>query len=933
MNITPQVNQTEIVKMWEKLNFPDRILAIDCETTGLDSRSDRVIELGAVWVTAEGVTTAFDELFSIPNKVPAEITRLTGISNKMLLGQKSFTERLSEIEDIWKSTPALLGHSLVFDVGFVMAEATRTGRSWSLPLWLLDTRNFARLLYPEAPPGGLGSLTKWLGLKHDRPHRALSDAFATGELFRACLPRLNLLCKEECDQLAALANNTRYGFPAEAWTRLRPHVPERKKRVLPLSPWSPSYRKSEGNQSVQLSEIEHELSTDGYASQNLPSFRQRNGQMEYAEWVGKALTNEQWIVLEAGTGVGKTFGYLLPLLAWLAEDSSRRAVISTYSKTLQHQLFHKDLPFWLPRFRGIETTLLKGRNNYICPFRFDDLAAHRSGNISPDEAYHASTLPLWLSWTDTGDASEFVTLRDGSQMMRKVASEPFGCGARGCPNGPIGCFYAKARKLASTAQLVVVNHALLCTYLLYQPQLLGEVNAIVIDEAHRLEEVARDSATVSVSRAVYRNLQEAFTDLAFAFAAAQQNTAFREAQLAIAAIEEAWNSYIHAFTQMIYTTPDSDFGRRKRYLAGDGPAIWFPAASERIDEKITAAISSVTKLKPVFALNDDLRSQVESFELKLVECGVCWKRVRIAEKNSATWWELPPDADPMEVEFFASPVDVSQVLREKLFEAERFGVLTSATLSVDTSFQYYRKAIGLTDTTVDPIEQNVASPFKLKRQLRIAVPMFGPDPWQNGQFDAAGVAEWLSEVLHEAPINTLVLATAKRVGLQFAKALQSHFRGKNHFVWLQGRDGNPAELVEQFRGKQGGILIGYDSFWEGVDLPGTALETIIIPRLPFPVPDDPIQASKSELVKERGGSDFFEVSIPQTILKLKQGIGRMIRLEEDLGVILILDRRILTSRYGEIIRRSLPVEITPLRTQNDLYELFGWLSEGKKQSQ
>ncbi len=915
---------SETRRIWELLELPERILTFDCETTGLDSKVNRVIELGMVWVTADGVETCFDSLFH-HKKVPSEITRLTGISTKMLANAPEFAEKLDDIEQLWNTAPAFLGHSLVFDVGFLIAESTRCGKSWPLPLWLLDTRNFARLLFPEAPPGGLGGFSEWLHLKHDNRHRALSDAQATGELFRACLPRLMLLSKEECDALTQLATQTRYGFPADLWRRLRPHLRDNDHRSLPASPWPPAFRKSDGEDSVPPAKIADELSTNGYASKQMPTFRQRNGQLEYAERLTDTLNNHKWSVLEAGTGVGKTFGYLVPLLSWLAEDTSRRAVISTYSKTLQHRLFHKDLPFWLSRFKGIEVALLKGRTNYICPFRFTDLSTKRTAQLTPDEAYHASTLPLWLAWSNTGDISELVTLREGSAILRKVASDPYQCGALGCPNANIDCFFAKARKRASSAQLVVVNHALLCNYLFFQPQLLGDVNAFVIDEAHRLEEVARDATSVVLSRQVLKGLTETFTDLVAALPIGSLGHEYKEAQRFVAGIEEMWMGFVHAFQPMMYTTPDTDFGRRKRYLPGDGPAKWQAVACERFEQQLLVAVETVKKWKSTFPPIDDTRTQIESFEGRLGETGAAWQRIRIAPNNTANWWELAPDTDPNDVLFYSSPVDVSPSLHEKLFIPENFGILTSATLSVGDSFSYFRNAIGLRDDTANVEEHPISSPFKLKQQLRVAVPMFGIDPWESNYFHSDEVAEWLAEALHESNVNTMVLATSRKVGLALAKSLQSFIHKKDGFVWLQGRDGNPAELVELFRGKSGGILIGYDSFWEGVDLPGTALEAIVIPRLPFPVPDDPIQAAKADLVRSQGGNDFYDVSIPQAILKLKQGIGRMIRQENDKGIILILDRRILTARYGEYIRRALPVEVTPLRNEGELLDLFAWL--------
>lgn len=916
----------EIAKIWDWLELPDRILVIDTETTGIDSKTNRVLELGMAWVTIEGVKSVYDSFFAYNGTIPPEITRLTGITKKMLTGKPQYHDAIEEISEIWGEAMALLGHNLSFDVGFLTMEARRAGKRWPLPLYTLDTRNFARLVYPEAPPGGLSGYTKWLEVSHEHPHRALSDAIATGELFRKLLPRLQLLSREECDQLAALSRASRYGFPAIMWQRLRTHLPEQKLRILPPSPWPSAVRVTTGEQSIAFPTAAEELAEGGFASRQMNAFVQRNAQIEYAHRTGEALQNQRWELLEAGTGVGKTFGYLVPVMAWLAEDHTRRAVISTYSKTLQHQLFHKDIPFWQDQFQGVEAILLKGRSNYLCPHRFTDFIGRVDNGTNPNEAYSAVTLPLWLNWTETGDSAELVTLRESSALMKKLVSDPYLCGARGCPNNTDDCFFAKVRRRAATAQLVIVNHALLCNYLFHQQQLLGEVGALIIDEAHRLEEVARDAATVELTRAIVVGMAEFFLESIAKGGANQSYSTFSELQLELSRLDTAWTNLVQGLMPRFVENAESEYGRRVRYLDGDGPAVWMKREARAIDVQFEAIIQAISRAKEQTKDDEEMKMQVESFAMRFEEVKSSWQRIRTAQENFATWWEMPAQSDPMDVTFHSAPVDVAPPLFEALFESGRFGVMTSATLTVADSFSYFRHAIGALRDDVPVDEAIFTSPFDLKRQLKIAVPMFGDDPWHGNFLNVVEVAGWLAPTLLATNVNTLILATSKKTGTAFAQALQPLFDRHNRVVWLQGRDGNPAELVELFRTHTGGVLIGYDSFWEGVDLPGATLELIIIPRLPFPVPDEPIQAAKAELVTKNGGNDFYAVSLPQTILKMKQGIGRMIRQEEDRGIVMILDRRIMTARYGTQIRKSFPVETTPLRTKQEWINLLSWLN-------
>lgn len=913
--------------VWETLKFPEKILCFDTETTGIESKTDSVIELGMVWVKKNEIIPIFQSLFKIDVPLPNAIIQLTGISNEELEISESFSEKIEQIYELIIESEAFLGHNLPFDVGFLTSEFRRRERNLNIPTQLYDTRNLSRMLFPEAPLGGLGGYSKWLKLYHDRPHRAISDATATAQLFLKCLDRMSMLSQEECEMLEKLSGTSRYGIHSNQWKNLRKISQSKSNRTLPISPWPSANKISKQPINSLFQNIRSVLSKNGWMNQNFSNFVEREEQIEYAELVDQSLLTKKWSLIEAGTGVGKTFGYLAPLVKWLQINEDKRVIISTFSKTLQEQLFQKDIPVWLDAIPSGTSTLLKGRSNYFCNHRFDELISRRSKTLSPQEVTQLSTLVLWKDWTQTGDFHEVVLFKESSSSFTLVQADPFACAIRDCPNGSTECFFGRQRQNATSAKIVVVNHSLLTNAVFFQPQLLGNYDAIIIDEAHRFEEVVRDTLTIELSRKIIRQLNEIWTETTSSL----PDRIYNDVKLFInhfSSIEESWVRLLSKIKNKIYDVSENDFGRRFRFNV-DGIYDWEPHFSLAFENVLKSAINELTEFLKKFIEEADTLVVLENFKLRLVELFAIWERIKIFTKSHSTWFELPLSTELEDIQFFSAPIDVSQPLKEKLFNTDSCGVLTSATLSVNEEFKFIQGNLGIENEVVC-VSRIIPSPYDLQNQLKIVVPMFGPDAWDGVKFNMNVLNQWLVPALLYANVNTLVLSTSKKHGSTFAQSWSSIFPQKDYPVWLQGFDGSPSELIERFRIHQPAILIGYDSFWEGIDLPGTSLECIIVPRLPFAVPDDPIQSAKSEVLKENGFSDFWELTIPQAILKLKQGVGRIIRSENDFGLVILLDRRIMTKKYGKVISKSLPVEVVSIDSQEEFASYFTWINRKKK---
>ncbi|MCX7835190.1 MAG: exonuclease domain-containing protein [bacterium] len=911
--------------IWETLGFPEKILCIDCETTGLDLLNDSIIELGMVWVYIDKIIPVFHSLFKIDKPLPTEIINLTGITDEELSSSSHFHDKCEEILERCEEADTILGHNVLFDLNFLSNELRKHQKLWIAPNYLFDTRMLVRMLYPEAPSGGLAGYSRWFQFHHN-PHRALSDALVTAQIFYKCLDRLKWLSKEDCQILSKFAELGNVGFRSIHWEKLKTIVPTKESLNLPSSPWGTSNQYCHNINYNGSTSIDSTLCKNGWIERQLTNFVERKHQKEYAHFVQSALNNKSWTVLEAGTGIGKTFGYLAPIVEWLNEDENRRIIISTYSKTLQEQLFHQDIPKWLDLVPNGSATLLKGRSNYVCRYRFEELIQRRLKSLHIQDTMQASALLLWLRWTQTGDFTEIVPLNESRSFFRYVVADPIVCRMRNCPMGDVDCFFGIQRQNAATSRIVVVNHSLLCYALFHQPNLLGVFEAIIIDEGHRFEEVVRDTLTSEISVFTLRQLREGWSEMTDPLPENDYNK-IKSFVDHLLAIEQSWVRFLAKIKDVILKVEENEFGRRLRY-SKDGPVNWSEQSADAFENSIKSAMLEIAKLYSDQFETVQSLLVLDSLKNSLLNVLDAWVKIKLPNENYATWFELPPQTDYENVQFFAAPINIGPTLQEYLLKDNYYGVITSATLSIHGNFSFLKRNLGL-DTIENVTTQSFPSPFDLDNQLKIIVPMFGADAFDGANFRMDVLNEWLVPALKNTKVNTLVLATSKKIGNRFSQNWKTVFSQREYPVWLQNVDGSPSELLEQFKAHQPSILIGFDSFWEGVDLPGSLLECIIIPRLPFPVPDEPIHNAKSEILKNKNQNDFLELSLPQAILKIRQGIGRMIRKETDYGLVIILDRRLFTKRYGTEIMVSLPVEVKRVDTVDEFNSYFTWILEKK----
>ncbi len=910
------------------------LVSLDLELLDAENGAE-IIEVGAVKFRGRETLGTFSTLVRPVGTLSFRIADLTGLTGSQLQQAEELSEVLPRLSTFVGSAP-LVGQSIGIDV----EHLKRAGLTLKNPR--LDTFELATLMRPGLPAYDLAAIARELGIKVTNAHRALSDALVARDVLLALASRADELGLDLLSQVVRLAGPLDWPLKlvfAEAQrTKVRAMI-ERGDPVRAgagqdlsagLSPPAdiPALVPRERREPLDVQALTRALGPGGSVASHMPEFEDRPEQREMLAAVAEAFNEGGVLLVEAGTGTGKSLAYLLPALQF-ALLNDEQVVVSTNTINLQDQLRAHDIPFLL-RATGLsaDVAVLKGRANYLCLRRWQSLLA--SDNPSPAERMLLIKTLLWVPTTSTGDRTELRLTNGEEEAWGKLAAIQESCNPRRCTFHREGvCFVARARHAAETAHLVVVNHSLLLADMVAGNQVLPEHRYLVIDEAHHLEDEATSQLGRRVTeREIARRLDELATTTSgetvglLAEAAnhvrARCGTPARDSALHVAARAEREVQNVRVHIQHVFSLlrPFIDgqalrgeggrpsvrvtSGMRAQPAWSDVDIAWGEAARAFLGlQRTTAELISLLEEVEFGDVADEAFAAVGG---ELAAQGQFWDETRrhLIEVIGApcpetiAWLSMGTSE---ELAVNSAPLHVGPIIRDRLMDTKESAVLTSATLTSEGSFRYIRERLGL----VDAHELIVGSPFDYRASTLVYVPADGLEPGTSGY--QRSVEATVFDVATELGGRTLVLFTSNSQLRVTYQALRDSLDTRHVVVLGQRMDGSSRmRLLEAFKSGKRCVLMGTNSFWEGVDVVGDALSCVIITRLPFAAPTDPIVAARAEQFDD----PFSEYTLPQAILRLRQGFGRLIRSRTDRGVMLVLDGRLRTRGYGRAFLRSLP---------------------------
>lgn len=914
--------------------------------------------------------------------VPLKIQRMTGISQGAVDAAPEFEEISAELAGFLGDKP-LIAHNADFDAAFITAAMTRCGQRAPANN-RYDTLDLARLVRPSLKSFRLERLAASEGIPVTRAHDALEDARTAGLVFLSLFERLCGFEPALLDQIASFARLSKWAISDVLDEAVSLSVAGRMRgdgraaaggdrggvaaagaAVFQEAGARGAMRRSEGEYTpVPYDVVRDALGEGGRLHRMMDSYEFRPQQLQMGYLVAEALSDGKHLLAEAGTGIGKSIAYLVPAAAF-AYANRTRVVVSTHTINLQEQLWSKDIPLVKDKLGlHFEHALLKGKSNYLCLRRWKALS-RRAPALPADDLRLLARTAVWVRETLTGDKSELGLLPDQEPFWDLVSSDPDSCDGRGCPECG-SCFFQKAREAASRADLIVVNHSLVFSDLASGNKVLPEYAHIVFDEAHHLEKVASEHLGDSVST----------YDLDRLLAVQNRNGLLDRAERVLRA-EGAAGAADAGLIESFSTARDA--ARRARSdlqsildgvrglqvgggsggeegeqfpravgitpalaQAGLGPFLGMAAALAGSLDEAAAAVSRlwgltsesrarVAQSGPRADDADDLEIELKRVVARLGSAARVIGEVSSPRDDGLVRWIEVDKGERPRVVFRLAPVHVGESLREPVFERLRSVIMTSATLTVGGSFDYFKHRLGL---DVQPqerlISESIGSPFDYARQALVYVPAGIPNPRSGENGFCRAIEPLLCRLAEASGGRMLVLFTSHRMLRAVYHRVKSRLEASGICLLGQGIDGSRSRLLEEFREDGGTVLFGSQSFWEGIDVVGPALSCVVLVKLPFSPPNQPLLEARAERLAREGLDPFLHLLVPEAVLRFKQGFGRLIRSKTDRGVVAVFDRRVLPgeSTYGRRFLESLPGPSVASGDEEELIEkLREWLPQ------
>jgi len=931
----------------------DEFIVIDFETTGLDYHNSEIIEAAAVRFRQGELVEEFQQLINPGKPIPREIVDLTQITAEMVADAPTLAEVGAELLRFIGNSP-LVAHNISFDLAFLKKVKRTIGEEETVENTLYDTLSLGRTFLYHHNGFSLSALCEFYQLDHSQAHRAYHDALNTGHLFLRLIEEAASYPLPIVQQMlgaqshVTIPNKTLYQQLVQAMTaagQVKGLATSQVERHVKTAIYD----------NVGLGEDYAPVSSEGYFGDGgllagkWPDYEPRPIQTAFSQAVADTFDDGSVLLAEAGTGLGKSMAYLLPAVNHATRHGAP-VVISCHTKHLQDQLFTNEIPRLVTTLDApVRAVILKGRGNYLCRTRFDNVLSNAERLLGRDDCESILPLIIWEQFTRTGDIDEcpgFLT-RWNARLWRMLRSERGYCLGNAC-NRYNGCFLGPTRRAAKKANLIVVNHALLIADTADDIGLLPEEYMLIIDEAHNLPRVTTDSLTVEFGEQSVRNLTENYLGSRYRrifrkqlqdtlLMVAESGDLYARAQEAGRVLKRETGHLLEAYVdkhrfeanslagnltqQGRYTDPQTEFRGLETLVEQAGEAL----------KGFGAALGDMVK-----AIGDDVGDgglvndlATDLAEAKALEHAFGKIAREAPDWNDVLWREVSlTRRGTVRVVFRCAPLMVGDFLRRRLFARRPGTVLCSATLKAGEGFDYFRGEVGLDPSAggleAGPVvEREFPSPFLYEEQC-LALHWDAPVDVTDHQYPQE-LAQLIDDLTDQIPRRLLVLFTSYAQLRAVHEVLYSRlFRSERRLLTQFGRSSRRG-LLEAFKENPRAILLGTASFWEGIDLPGDLLEMVIMARLPFANPTDPVVEARVEHLRELGQNPFMAFQIPDAITRFRQGFGRLIRTSRDEGIFIIGDSRVTQRRYGGLFLDALPLESAGFRYADRV----GQLAKGK----
>lgn len=932
----------------------NRFVIVDLETTGnTPKKGDRIIQFAACVVEDGKIVEEFSSLINPEKSIPPFIEELTGLTDEMVGTAPLFSEIAPKVMNLLEGA-YFVAHNVLFDLSFLQEELIQAGYEGFYGS-VLDTVEMARVLYPTADSYKLNELAMQEGLKHERPHQADSDAYVTAELFIRLYDKFHSLPLVALRRLLHLSE----GLKSDISLLLDELVLEKEGQVencpdsieiyrgLALRKIADEDRMIDDNGECFFPERDEEK--EAFFLKAFSNYEKRSGQFVMMDAVFAAFSEKSHVLIEAGTGVGKSLAYLLPSVVF-AKKNDETVVISTYTLQLQEQLLTKDIPLLqkMVPFQ-IKTSLLKGRHNYISLAKFEQTLKEEDDNY--DTTLTKMQIIVWLTETKTGDVDELNLSSGGMLFWNKTKNEKM-IYLEQKPWASYD-FYKRARKKAEAADVIITNHALLLTDLASDNSILPKFHYCVIDEGHHFEKGAACHFGDSLDYLGTRILLSQFGQY-------EHKQYFYELEGIIKdKVSMSDPEYVQAFeinqlfTELIVEMDDfykavRIYAKKKsrktsanrvtcRIRPGEESTEWsgVVVSGERfsflIKDLISYVENSLTMLKKwesTFTLRQKkILEDISLFLSELEKLRENLIKIIIRPSDSmVAWIEIDVRSVQNMTKIYAQPMSVSGILREQLFNKKHSVVITSATLSVKNSFQYIISELGLTG--LDYHVKQIESPFNYKEHVQLVIPNDLPEV-NNVPLEeyVSAISEHIISIAEATKGRMMVLFTSYEMLRKTYDLIKESGLLEEYVIIGQGiTGGSRTRLTRNFQKFDKAILLGTSSFWEGVDIPGEDLSCLVIVRLPFSPPNEPLTEAKCDVIRSSGGNPFSEYALPEAIIRFKQGFGRLIRTSSDRGIVIVFDRRLTTTAYGKAFLQSVPpIPVTTASISEIINLIHNWL--------